>query len=237
MSWLWLSPAIARLCRLTPDLSFRAYQDDDVVDLDSSDFAIVASGHVPPPGLEGRALYDERLIPVCSPAFAEHTKIETPSSLARAPLLISRRDLWISWFSCAGLMSEPSVSGPFFTDSTLAMEAALQGQGIALCCTVAAAAAIARGELVAPIPISAKTERRFWATWRGAQSEPAAQILDWLLAELAARKTSHVTLVEQVTPSSAATQRLSSNVCSSNTDYSWSYLGTQPRYGVQTASV
>src|SRR5260370_32074388 len=62
MAWLWLSPAIARLSRSTSDLSFRAYQDDDVVDLDAADFAIVAGGQAPPRGFEGTALYDERLI-------------------------------------------------------------------------------------------------------------------------------------------------------------------------------
>jgi LysR family glycine cleavage system transcriptional activator len=197
-AWLWLSPAIARLYRCTPELSFGAYQDDDVVDLDSADFAIVASGHVPPRGFEGTALYDERLIPVCSPDFARSARLETPASLARAQLLVSRPELWRSWFSRAGLVSEPTVSGPVFTDSTLAMEAALRGQGVALCCTVAAAAAIARGELVAPIPVSASTERRLWAAWRGAHREPASRVLDWLLAELEARKTPHVSLVEEV---------------------------------------
>ena len=95
-AWRWLSPAIARLYRSTPELSVRAYQDDDVADLDSADFAIVASGHLPPGGFEGTALYDERLIPVCSPAFAKSARIETPSSLARAHLLIAQRDLWHS---------------------------------------------------------------------------------------------------------------------------------------------
>jgi LysR family transcriptional regulator, glycine cleavage system transcriptional activator len=206
-AWLWLSPAIARLYRCTPELSFRAYQDDDVVDLDSADFAIVASGHVAPRGFEGAALYDERLIPVCSPAFAASAKIETPASLARAPLLIAQRDQWLAWFARAGLVSEPDMAGPRFTDSTLAMEAALRGQGVALCCTVAAAAAISRGELVAPIALSAKTDRRFWAAWRGAQREPAARVLDWLLAELQARRSPHVSLVEEAVRQPAEKRR------------------------------
>jgi LysR family transcriptional regulator, glycine cleavage system transcriptional activator len=220
-AWLWLSPAIAGLCRSAPDLTFRAYQDDDVVDLDSSDFAIVASGHIPPPGFEGTALYDERLIPVCSPAFAKSAKIETPSSLARAHLLISRRDLWISWFSRAGLVSEPSISGPLFTDSSLAMEAALQGQGVALCCTVAAAAAISRGELVAPIQVSAKTERRLWAAWKGAQARPAMQVLDWLLAELEARKNPHISLVEEAAPKPLDKRRLDIGTSSAKAAQTW----------------
>ena len=114
-----------------------------MVDLDAADFAVVAGGHIPPRGFEGAPLYDERLIPVCSPAFARSARIETPAMLARTQLLISRRDLWSLWFSRAGLVSEPNISGPLFADPALAMEAALQGQGVALCCTVAAAGSVA----------------------------------------------------------------------------------------------
>jgi LysR family transcriptional regulator, glycine cleavage system transcriptional activator len=230
-AWPWLSAALARLCRSTPDLSFRAYQDDDVVDLDSSDFAIVAGGHVPPRGFEGAALYDERLIPVCSPAFAKSARIETPASLARAHLLISSRDLWMSWFSRAGLVSEPSISGPLFTDSTLALEAALRGQGVALCCTVVAAAAISRGELVAPIQISAATERRLWAVWRGAQPQPAMQVLNWLLAELEARRSPHVSFVEETAPASTNRRRRDSPPPLISVEKTWSYHSKRPQKG------
>jgi LysR family glycine cleavage system transcriptional activator len=236
-AWRWLSPEIARLYRSTPDLSFCAYHDDDAVDLDSADFAIVAGGHVPPRGFEGTALYDERLIPVCSPTFATAASIETPSCLARTQLLISRRDLWILWFSRAGLVSEPNVTGPLFTDSALAMEAALQGQGVALCCTVAAAAAIARGDLVAPVQISAGTDRRLWAAWRGARVEPAMRVLDWLLTELETRTTAHVTLVEEHAPSSTARRWLDDGLRSTNTDHLWSCAGNRSQRKALSADI
>ena len=222
-AWPWLSAAIARLYRSTPDLSFRAYQDDDAADLESSDFAIVAGGHAPPRGFEGTALYDERLIPVCSPAFAKSARIETPASLAGAQLLISNRDLWMLWFSRAGLVSEPSLAGPLFTDPTLALEAALRGQGVALCCTVVAAAAISRGELVAPIQISATTQRRLWAAWRGARLEPAMQVLNWLLAELEARRSPHVSLVEEAAPKTTDKRRRDSAAMPISVEKTWSY--------------
>jgi LysR family glycine cleavage system transcriptional activator len=196
-SWAWLSPAIERLYRRQPDLSFRTYQDEDALDLEAADFAVVASGHVPPSGFEGAALYDERLIPVCSPTFADTASLATPSRLARSRLLISRRDHWLSWFSQAGLVSAPSIEGPLFADPALAMETALRGQGVALCCTVAATAAIARGELIAPVPVSVGTERRLWAIWKRAQSDAAAQVLNWLLPELTANETPHISLVEE----------------------------------------
>lgn len=223
-AWVWLSPAIARLCRSTPDLSFQTYQDDEVVDLDAADFAVVAGGHIPPRGFEGAPLYDERLIPVCSPAFARSARIETPAMLARTQLLISRRDLWSLWFSRAGLVSEPNISGPLFADPALAMEAALQGQGVALCCTVAAAGSVARGDLVTPIQISAGTDRRLWASWRSAHSEPAMRVLSWLLAELEARRGLHVSVAEDVSSEGQLGGARASNIYASNTVVPWPYM-------------
>jgi DNA-binding transcriptional LysR family regulator len=217
-------------------LSFRAYQDDVVVDLDSADFAVVASGHVPPAGFDGAALYDERLIPVCSPAFAASAKIETPASLARAQLLIARQDLWRLWFSRAGLASDPTLAGPLFADSTLAMDAALRGQGVALCCTVAVAAAIARGELVAPVAVSAKTDRRLWAAWRGAQCEPAMRILDWLLAELQGSRTPHVSLVEDAVLPPTEPRRRSAAAASATGAQRWPQGSSGRREGGQIAA-
>ena len=235
-AWLWISPAITRLCRSTPQVSFGAYEDDDAVDLDAADFAIVAGGREPPKGFDATALFDERLMPVCSPAFARSARIETPAGLARAPLLIARRELWLAWFSRAGLVSAPALAGPLFADSTLAMEAALQGQGVALCCTVAAAAAIARGELVAPVAVSAPTERRLWAVWRGAQVEPAMRVLHWLLAELEARRSTHVSLVAEAGPEPANRQRRHGAAPAATPAQLWPPGGAGLRNGGQVAA-
>ena len=184
--WSWFSPAIHRLHRVCPTLSFQARQSDDPAGLERADFAIVPLGPVPPTGFDGAPLYDERVIPVCTADYARTASLETPAALARARLLIGSRDQWRAWFSDAGLMSEPVLDGPVVSDPALAMQAAAQGQGVALCCTVAASAAIARGELVAPIAVSASAERRIWAIWRkGSDHQAAMQVFDGLMSELA----------------------------------------------------
>jgi LysR family glycine cleavage system transcriptional activator len=183
--WSWFSPAILRLHRVCPNLSFQARQSDESVGPGDADFAIVPLGPLPPTGFDGAPLYDERLIPVCTAEYARSAKLETPAALARARLLLGRRDLWRSWFADAGLAVEPDLEGPVIADPALAMQAAAQGQGVALCCTVAASAAIARGELVAPIALSVSAERRIWAIWRKDSNQaPAMQVFDSLMSEL-----------------------------------------------------
>jgi len=184
-AWTWLSPALLRLHRTCPNLSFRGYRADEPVDFESADFAVASLGSVAPKGFDGTPLYDEQVIPVCTAEYALSAKLESPASLARARLLIDDRELWLSWFSEAGLIEEPRLEGPVVADPALAMQAAAQGQGVALCCTVAVAAAVSRGEVVAPIALSASAKRRVWAIWRKSSDQAAAmQVLDGLLTEL-----------------------------------------------------
>ena len=182
--WTWFSPAIARLHQVCPNLSFRGYHADEAADLESADFAVVPAAPLPE-GFDGTPLYDECVIPVCSPAYARSARLDTPSAVARARLLIARRDHWLAWFSEAGLAPAPPLEGPVVADPLLAMQAAMQGQGVALCCTVAAAAAIARGELVAPLGLAASAGRQMWAIWRKRSDHAAAmRVLDGLMTEL-----------------------------------------------------
>ncbi len=183
--WTWLSTTISQLHKTCPNLSFRGRRADEAVDLESADFAIVPLGPLPPEGFDGTPLYDEQLIPVCTPAYALAAKLETPTAVTRARLLIVQRHEWLAWFSEAGLVSEPQLEGPVVADPSLAMQAAARGQGVALCCTVAASAAIAHGELVAPISVSVSSGRRMWAIWRKGPDQAAAmRVLDGVLSEL-----------------------------------------------------
>jgi LysR family transcriptional regulator, glycine cleavage system transcriptional activator len=188
--WTWFSPVIAGLHQACPNLSFNAHRADESADLDTADFAVVPLMGAPPAGFDGTPLYEERVIPVCTPEYARSAKLETPAALARAQLLIVRRDLWSAWFSDAGLVTAPQLKGPMVADPSLAMQAAMRGQGVALCCTVAASTAIARGELVAPIEISTSAQRQMWAIWRKSSDQaPAMRVLDGLLTALHAAES------------------------------------------------
>jgi LysR family glycine cleavage system transcriptional activator len=196
MAWRWLSPTASRLRPSFPSVSIHAYQEGRAVDLAGADFAILPGDRLPAAGFERTPLYDERLLPVCSPALAAQARLETPARLARASLLVERPELWRRWFAQAGLTTAPDLDGPIIADASLALEAALRGQGVALCCSLAAAAGIAQGELVAPVDVSVGSGRRWWAVWRedSAADQTTMGILEWCLAELHAIQTRHVEL-------------------------------------------
>jgi LysR family glycine cleavage system transcriptional activator len=196
-AWRWLSPGALRLGAAFPDATIHTYQAGGAIDLAGADFAIVPNEQLPGVGFDSTPLYDERLIPVCAPAFAARARIETPAQLARAGLILEQPELWRRWFRHAGLALEPDLAGPIIADASLALEAALKGQGVALCCSLAVAAAVAQGELVAPIDLSMRSGRRWWALWRqgSARDKTAMGILEWCLAELHAIRTQHAQIV------------------------------------------
>jgi LysR family glycine cleavage system transcriptional activator len=197
LAWRWLAPATPGLRSTLPDVSLHPCPDRGAVDLAGADFAILPGEHLPQAGFDAAPLYDERLIPVCSPAYAARLRIGTPASLARADLIIERPDLWRLWFAHAGLMGEPDLAGPIIADPSLALEAALEGQGVALVCTLAAAPALARGGLTAPVDVSVGSGRRWWALWRrgSAGDRTAMGVLEWCLAELHAISSAHAALL------------------------------------------
>jgi LysR family transcriptional regulator, glycine cleavage system transcriptional activator len=196
-AWRWLSPGALRLGAAFPDASIHTYQAGGAVDLAGADFAILPGEQLPAAGFDATPLYEERLIPVCAPAFAQWAKIETPAQLARAGLIVEQPELWRRWFRHAGFAIDPDLGGPIIADASLALEAALKGQGVALCCSLAVAAAIAQGDLVAPIDLSMRSGRRWWALWRqgSARDKTAMGILEWCLAELHAVRTAHAEIV------------------------------------------
>ncbi|MET3524030.1 LysR substrate-binding domain-containing protein [Mesorhizobium abyssinicae] len=88
--------------------------------------------------------------PVASPDYLEqHQKIRGARDLLHH-VLLHEADIgdWQSWFVANGVADHQRISGPKLWHATLTMEAARQGQGIALATRFMAGDEIARGRLV-----------------------------------------------------------------------------------------
>ncbi len=75
-----------------------------------------------------------RVFPVASPQFAQsHPELRAVEDLVVAPLLHEQSTrYWASWFAAAGLVDLPALPGPKLWHANFTLEAARQGQGIAL---------------------------------------------------------------------------------------------------------
>ena len=93
------------------------------------------------PGMDIRFFMDEAVFPVCRPRFLEeHGTPTDPADLCRYPLLLRHEEImtptWEFWFTRVGVAEDiyrPALSeGIHYPDSNTALQAAFEGQGIAL---------------------------------------------------------------------------------------------------------
>lgn len=141
------------------------------------------------PGVDVRLLMAEQLSPVISPALLQSDKtIETPQDLLRHTLLFARKPVdWQVWADAVGL----DLAGARtiqLTDYNITLQAALDGQGIAIGRMLLIRDHLRTGRLVQPCAqtITSTRTAHWLVTPKGASSAPAAQIfIDWLIAETA----------------------------------------------------
>jgi len=141
------------------------------------------------PGVESAHLFSETLSPVCSPAFLASHPLADPTDLLAAPLLHHGHRPWSLWCREFGLEA-PAPIGMVFEDSTMLLEAAAQGMGVALARSALIEQDLRTGRLVQPFDQHVASELGFWIVWR-ADSRKLRRIgalREWLLAEAAASR-------------------------------------------------
>jgi LysR family glycine cleavage system transcriptional activator len=141
-------------------------------------------------GLDAVNLRSEELFPVCSPALPRsRCGIHTPEDVLQFPLLHlnDRRD-WSRWLEAAGASGEGFLHGPILNHASLLIDAAIDGQGIALARTALAAADLINGRLVRLFQTVLPLRNTYWIVCPKAASALPKIIAfrDWLLAEAAA---------------------------------------------------
>jgi len=136
-------------------------------------------------GFQSVKLMEVELFPVCSPAYRRAAgRLDTPEALRKAVLLRLPHEPWRLWFEAAGLKWSEPASGPLFSDASLVLDAALNGQGVALARNVLVGGDIAAGRLVRLWNIAVPSPRAYFTVWT-AQSAARPEVrvfLDWLIA-------------------------------------------------------
>jgi LysR family transcriptional regulator, glycine cleavage system transcriptional activator len=119
-------------------------------------------------------LMHDRVLPLAAPALlARSAPLHRPADLAGVVLLRTPIEPWTPWFRAAGLdWPEPS-SGARLVDLGLTLEAAVQGQGVALARPSLARRWIEAGSLVAPFAMTALPAAQYHLASVG--SAPIAQ--------------------------------------------------------------
>ena len=192
---LWLLPRLPRFRERHPEVDVFISADNRMLDLDREriDLAVRYCPESLAPR-DARRLFGERLQPVCSPALASDPArpLKQPEDLARHVLLNLDADRgrypwlnWTQWFAAIGV-PEPRPAGMVrFNQYDLLVQAAIDGQGVALGRSPLVDHLVAQGKLVAPFRRKHATSRAYFIV-RAAQAarRPEAQaFVDWLHSE------------------------------------------------------
>jgi LysR family transcriptional regulator, glycine cleavage system transcriptional activator len=185
----WLVHRLGRFAAAYPEIDLRIATVTSQVDLiaEHVDIAIRhGDGHWP--GLHAVAMCQERLVAVCSPKLMSgQNRITQASDLLKHPLLrVDGWNTWSKWFEAAGVSTSPR-RGPVLNQASMLIDAAIDGQGVALARTTLAAWDLLHGRLVAPIDVALPLKNTYWIVYpKLASVEPKiVAFRDWLLSEAA----------------------------------------------------
>lgn len=156
----WLLPRLHRFEAQHPEIDIKVNASMQLCDFarDGIDVAI-RYGAGTYPELISEKLIQESLIPVCSPELLASAPLGRPDDLKNHTLLHDESPdndpscpNWEMWLRAAGIHDIDASRGPRFNQSSMVLEAAMLGRGIALAKSTLAAADIASGRLVRPLP-------------------------------------------------------------------------------------
>ena len=208
----WLIPRLEAFQHQHPDIDIRIEATDSAVNLDTSDVDLVLR-YAKPSSVPSHAtrLFGEQLAVVASPWLLKSNRpITTGADLAHFSMIEADHDTrfrhneWLTWQRWLEAQNLPDLEPKrwlYFNYSHQIVQAALTGQGVALCRMPLIADHLASGDLVELLPSERlDTPLAYWMIV-GPRSQHRPEIVafcDWLTAQAAITKT---TIGEQDKPS------------------------------------
>jgi LysR family transcriptional regulator, glycine cleavage system transcriptional activator len=197
----WLVPRLGRFRAAHPEIDLRISASLRLVDFSRDDFDVaIRMGRGNYPGHRVDALFGEVMFPVCAPRLLTGPKpLQRPEDLRQHVLLhdvdvtssafAAPPQAWRLWLERAGVHGIDVERGPVFEDSAMLLDAAAEGQGVALGRSALVAADLAAGRLVKPFDLSLPFELTYYLVCPEATADrpKIAAFRAWLLAEAQAQ--------------------------------------------------
>ncbi len=188
----WLVRRLSEFNDLHPQITVRLDGSLSVVDFAKDEVdAAIRFGTGPYSDLHADALVNEDVAPVCSPALLERpVELRQPADLARCTLLhvdwyaaAGTQPDWAMWLKAAGVEDIEASRGPVFTSDSLAVEAAINGGGVALVSEFLVRQDLDRGRLVKPFDLVLPSNHWYWFVCpKDSMERPKVRAFrDWLV--------------------------------------------------------
>ena len=148
---LWLMPRLLTFRALHPDIRVQLSASHHASDFSREEVDIdIRYGAATWEGLHIETLFTEVVMPMISPALKATLNIQSPEDLAQQDLIFSAVNLvkWPAWFAAHGVAQTPKAYALSFDRAHMAINAAVQGLGVALDSNKMAQADLTNGRLV-----------------------------------------------------------------------------------------
>ncbi|HET9953535.1 MAG TPA: transcriptional regulator GcvA [Polyangiaceae bacterium] len=150
----WLVPRLGKFMALYPDIDVRISATEALVDFSREPFDLgIRYGSGGYTGLVSEKLYADHFVLVCNPALHRKRRRWLANDLLRETLITDDHPTALEhWLTRAGLRDLSRARCHRISDSSMLVEAAIRGQGMALARFSLAADELAAGHLVLPFP-------------------------------------------------------------------------------------
>jgi LysR family transcriptional regulator, glycine cleavage system transcriptional activator len=194
----WLVPRLGDFERAHPQVDVWLQAGMELVDLTAGEVDVaIRYGSGRYPGLEVHRLMSEAVIPVLSPELNGTTPLASVDDLSRhillhdgSPELDDSCPDWPMWLAARGVKGVDGQRGPRFNQSSLVIEAAVNGRGVALAKRSLALADLEAGRLVAPLQIATQVDFAYYLVHPKAKGRlpQVKAFISWIEAEAAAHE-------------------------------------------------
>lgn len=199
----WLVPRLSRFAEAHPGIDLRISASLQHVDFAREDIDLaIRHGDGSANGLHQSRLCTEKLVIVCSPRLMSGKRaLRRPSDLAKHTLLhVNDRTDWVRWLEAVGSADVDTSRGPILNQASMAIDAAVDGQGVALARTALVAWDLMNGRLVCPFETALPVPYAYWIVCSKATASlpKIVAFRDWLVGEAAddARRLARVLAVK-----------------------------------------
>lgn len=192
---MWLIPRIQNFYSQNPDIDVRISTSLGLVDFQRDDFdAAIRLGHGDWPGLEAIKLFDETVIPMCSPRLLEGPNaIRDPSDLKNHVLLHNHSmdfdpnaPTWQTWLDTSGAQGVDASRGMHFSLPDHGLQAAIDGAGVVLGWRFLSARDVQAGRVVELFDLEIPLGSTFYLVYPESHSRRPniAALRAWFLKEI-----------------------------------------------------
>src|SRR5947209_922423 len=182
----WLIPRLPEFQQEHPALETRIVTASTPAEQFRMGVDVVVSGPARQPGWIGSRFLGEAYLPLLSPGLMKQRPLRSPADLAQHTLLhaATRRQMWLRWLAAAGIPNLKPARDQVFEHFYFAIQAAIEGLGVAMGPLALVGDELREGRLVAPIKEPAIRTRGYFVYAPETNSEaPAITALrQWLVS-------------------------------------------------------